>query len=174
MADPVTLAIIGTVTSVVGQFSQMQAQQAQYEAQENTARANATLAANQTQAELDKADRERRLRLGANIASQGASGISGGSSLDILDDNLTQETLNYLTIESEGNFRRDSYLASADNINSQAKSSKAGAILGMTSTAFSGFSNANNAASASNYSGRTVAGDFYKGNKINWNNGGSF
>lgn len=114
---------------VLGGLKQSQAEQASYKAQAAAADANARITEQNTKAELEKTDRERRLRLGANIASQGASGITGGSALDIISDNVSQETLNLLTIESQGKFAQNQYLSQAQNLRTQAKASKAAGIL---------------------------------------------
>ena len=100
--------------------SESSAQQAQLAAQASAnefnakvARENAAIVEGQTQANLSKADRERRLRLGANIAAGGASGVGMDSAMDILQSNSAQEELNLLTLKSEGLLKQRSYLQNA-------------------------------------------------------------
>lgn len=107
---------IATGLSVVGKIQESAAQSASLKAQsqaaaynQQIAERNARLTEQQTQQQVDEADRQRRLRLGANIAAMGASGISGGSGLDILSDNITQETLDILNIKREGLLRAQDY-----------------------------------------------------------------
>lgn len=165
----VALPFVAMGLQVMGGIQQGNAAEAQAKAQAQQLRAqadadayNATIAQQnagivegQTQAQLDQADRERRLRIGANIAAGGASGISGGSASDIIRDNITQETLNLLTIENEGLLRKREFetqgnllTASSQNTRGQAsyvrsagKTSKANAILGGVSSAIGTGSN---------------------------------
>jgi hypothetical protein len=125
------------------QQAQLQAQAAANQFNADVARQNAAITAEQTKANLEKADRERRIRLGKNIAAAGASGSGIGSFGDILQSSAAQEELNLLTIKSEGLLRERSYLqnaalgdASAQNelnqiplVKSAAKTKSAAAIL---------------------------------------------
>lgn len=158
MADPITMLTIGgAVSGLVGGVVSGNAAQAQAEAQANQLKAqadadrfnrqialqNIEIVKGQTQAEFDKADRERRLRLGANIAA--------GASTDVLSSNATQEALNLLTIRSEGLLREREFQTQANLLESSARSadsqvssviaagkaSKSAAILGGVSSAFS-------------------------------------
>lgn len=90
--------------------AQMQQQQSIAQANEYNARIaeqNAAIVASNTAAETAKADRERRLRAGANIAAAGGSGSQ--SFLDIAMDNAAQEELNILTIKQQGLLKERSY-----------------------------------------------------------------
>lgn len=123
--SPMTLVSVGL--SVVGGMmeqkaiqAQTAAQQAQVQAQINASRynqevaqQNAEIVRGQTEAELDKADRERRLRLGANRAGAGASGVGAESFGDTLRSSAMQEELDLLTIQSEGLLRERSFLNTA-------------------------------------------------------------
>lgn len=94
--------------------AQMQQQQAAAQAAEfnaKIAQENAATVASNTAAEAAKADRERRLRSGANIAGSGGSGNL--SFLDIAMDNAAQEELNILTIKQQGLLKERSYLQQA-------------------------------------------------------------
>lgn len=104
------------------------AQQAQLQAQADAdafnasvARENAQIVEGQTQAELEKADRERRIRMGRARASGGASGVGIDSFGDILQSSAAQEELNLLTIESEGLLKKRSFeqTAALDTASSQ-------------------------------------------------------
>lgn len=107
---------------------------------------NQKITEQQTEANVEAADRQRRLRLGANIAAMGASGISGGSGLDILDDNLTQETLDILNIRREGvlasqnyQIRSDTQLATARNYRAQRPSMATTIMKGASAGISSGY-----------------------------------
>lgn len=95
------------------QTAQLQAQANADKFNANVARENAKIVEGQTQANLDKADRERRIRLGTNIANSGASGTGLGGAMDILQSSSAQEELNLLTIKSEGLLKQRSYLQNA-------------------------------------------------------------
>lgn len=126
--DPATLAIISAVASVAGGFMESKAQEAQtkstmqqLQAQADAsaynariAQQNAKIAESQTAAEVSKAGRERRMRLGANIATAGASGALGGANfLDIAMDNAAQEELNIQAIKQQGLLKQKSFLEQA-------------------------------------------------------------
>lgn len=134
-------------------FSAMQQGDAAEAAAEGRARAddynrkvaeqNASTVAAQTEASLERQDRERRIRLGQARANIGASGVSGGSFFDILQSNAAQEELDLLTIESEGLLRQNEFRsqanllgASAYNTRQQGSASKAASIMGGVSKGF--------------------------------------
>ena len=111
---------------------------------------NAALVGQQTEAEVGRQDRARRLRAGANIAAGGASGA--GQNFDILSDNVTQETMDILNIQREGilsqqNFQMQAGMerTAASNIRSSAPSTASivmgGAAKGLSSAySMGGFS----------------------------------
>ena len=114
-----TRDVDGTVTANAAkaegaaQQAQLQAQSDAYAFNANVARENAKIVEGQTASALEKADRERRVRLGKNVASAGASGSGFGSFGDILQSSNAQEELNLLTIKSDGLLRQRSYLQNA-------------------------------------------------------------
>lgn len=128
------------------QVQQLEAQAAADRYNQQIAQQNVEIVKGQTQAELEKADRERRLRVGANIAAGGASGV--GQMTDILYNNAAQEELNLLTIENEGLLRERNYASQANLLGASAantaaqipeikaagKTSKAASILGGVSS----------------------------------------
>lgn len=136
MADPLTLAMVGV--KVLGGFMQSRAQEAQYAAQQQQLQAqaaaadynkriaeqNAEIVSQQTQAELEKQDRERRLRAGMSRASAGASGIGAESFGDILQSSAAQEELDLLTIQSEGLLRQREFEQQAGLLGMEAQSSR--------------------------------------------------
>ena len=140
MAAVIPFVIAGL--QIVGGIQKGRAAEAQAEGQARQQEFNARIAAEnaqtvkgQTQAQLEKADRERRIRVGANIAAGQAAGTGG--SLDILQSSAAQEELNLLTIKSEGLLKEREFgieeslgRASAFNIRQQGKASKAAAVLG--------------------------------------------
>ena len=141
--------------------SQANAQANQLQAQANADRYNAEIAgqnagvvAGQTEAQLDRADRERRLRMGTARAAGGASGIGLENFGDILQSSAAQEELNLLTIQSEGALREREFTTGASLLNTSAqnsinqisgvkaagKASKTAAILGGVSKGLGSFS----------------------------------
>lgn len=129
MADPMTILAFGV--NAIGGFAQNKAVQAQYKAQAQAAeynasiaRQNAQIAEQQTQAQVENQDRERRLRLGAQIAGAGASGVGMQSFSDILSSSAAQEELDLLTLKSEGALRKREFGMQSDLLTSQASSSR--------------------------------------------------
>jgi hypothetical protein len=104
------------------------------------ARQNAETTKQQTQAALDKQDRERRLRLGANIAASGASGVGMESFGDIMASSAMQEELDMLTIESEGLLRSRDFEAQANMYDVQGRNAMSQAIIGAGSSVLGGVS----------------------------------
>ncbi len=103
----------------------MQAQQAQAQASEynaRIARENAAIAESNTAAEVARADRERRLRTGANIAAAGGSGSL--SFMDIAMDNAAQEELNILTIKQQGLLKQRSFQQQAGLLDFEAQGAR--------------------------------------------------
>lgn len=131
-----TLSTLGTALGAAGALSSIgssgqesAAREAQLEADAQAdefnariARENAALVGKQTAAQLEQADRDRRLRVGANIASGGASGI--GQSFDILQSSAAQEELNLLNIQSEGLLKQRSFQQSASLDTASAKNKR--------------------------------------------------
>lgn len=95
-----TLSTVGTAFSALSSISSAGAKSSAAEFNAAQARRDAEQTRLQTEADVERADRERRLRLGANIAKGAARGI--GQPLDILRDNAAQEELNILTIKNRG------------------------------------------------------------------------
>lgn len=114
---------------------------------------NASIVDQQTQAELELADKQRRLRAGQSRAAAGASGIGGASFNDVLNANAKEEKLNLLTIKSDGALRADSYRQQATlygmsaqgaldqipYVKSAAKSSKAASVISGVSKGINSF-----------------------------------
>ena len=129
MTDPFTIAT--TAFSVLGSIQQARAQEAQLEAQaqaaafnQRVAEQNAEIVRQQTDANIERQDRERRLRAGQARAQMGASGISGGSFLDILQSSAAQEELDLLTLENEGFLRQRDFSTQADLLGAQAENAR--------------------------------------------------
>jgi len=133
------LPFIAAAASAASTFSQGRQQQAVADYNTSIARQNAQIAEQQTKAELDVADRQRRLRLGANIAAGGASGV--GQPFDILSDNVAQETLNLLTLESEGLLKKRSFEQQAA-LSKLQRPSTAGLIMSSVSSGLKGYAGA--------------------------------
>lgn len=96
------LGAVSAISASRAKETQLRGQAQAAEFNQRIAEQNVEISRGQTDAQLETADRERRLRIGANIAAAGATGGVTGSTLDILQDNVTQENLNILTIQQEG------------------------------------------------------------------------
>ena len=138
-----TLATLGTAAKVAapaasaaGTIQQANALEAQGDAQAaalqaqadadafnaGTDQENAALLRRQTADATARADRERRLRIGANIAGAGGSRV--GQPFDILFDNASQEELNLLAIQNDGMLAERSLRSGATLKGSSAKNAK--------------------------------------------------
>ena len=111
---------IGKVTDFANVLTEGGIAARQLRSDAETAKVNATLTEQQTKQALEKQDRERRLRAGAARAAAGASGtLFTGSPLDVMQSSATQEALDLLTIESEGDLREQQFRAQAKEARSQ-------------------------------------------------------
>ena len=111
--------IISAPFQIKASKANQQAQEAQAKAQAQAdafnadiMERNARIVEGQTKAALEREDRQRRLRLGSQIA-QGSTGGLSGSALDIIRDSAEQETLNILTIKQQGMLEKQSLLEQA-------------------------------------------------------------
>jgi hypothetical protein len=111
MADPISiLSIVGTVVSAVGSIaSGLSASKADsYNAQ--IAEQNAMIARNNAEYMALKQQREARLRIGAEEAGYGASGITTeGSPLDVLESSTRNAELDRQAIIYQGQVRAAGY-----------------------------------------------------------------
>lgn len=123
-------SIGGTIFSAIGSMQQSSAEAASAEYNAAISERNAQIARQQTKADLEKQDRERRLRVGAAIARGGASGIGVESFGDIMQSSAAQEELDLLTIKSEGLLREQSYMQDASLSRMNAKSTKTAGMIG--------------------------------------------
>lgn len=129
MGDPLTMVTVGLgALSFVSSMQQTRAQQASYESQAQAADYNAQIAdrnaeisGQQTDSDKAELERQQRLERGRNIAAAGASGIVGGSSIDIMADNLTRQTFDVLNLEREGLLRQQNYEIQAGQYRSAAQ-----------------------------------------------------
>lgn len=140
-----------TAYQTAAQTQEMQARADAAAYNEAVARQNVDITRGQTEAQLEKAGRARRLRAGATIARGGAGMGLTGSILDVMQDNAAQEELNMLTIESEGALKERDFTSQATLLKAQqtniagqiplvkkaGRTSQAASILGGVSTAFS-------------------------------------
>jgi hypothetical protein len=135
---------LGTLGSLMGGLGAMQSNSAQTSAAEYNAqlsRQNAALSRQKTQEELEIQDRERRLRLGSNIARAGANNTGfGGSTGDILQSNAMQEELELMSIKSDGALRAAGFENTATLDSMQAESSKTAGMIGAGANLLSGTS----------------------------------
>lgn len=132
MADPVTMAVVMMGTKLAGSFisanaeaSSAKASAAAAEQNAEISRRNARLTSQQTASDVADAERLNRLRIGANIAAMGASGVSGGSGVDILLDNATRQKMDIMNIQREGLLKQQNYLIQGGMYSAEAKNTKA-------------------------------------------------
>lgn len=124
------LSIGSSVLGAIGALKQGQAESQAAKYNERVSLRNAEIAKQQTQAEVDKQDRERRLRVGTSIANAGASGLGIGSFSDVLQSNAMQEELDLMTLKSEGLLRETNYREDAALSNMRSKSAKTAGLFG--------------------------------------------
>ena len=101
------------------QIAQLQAQADAASYNEQIARQNAELTKQQTETDLERQERQRRLRIGSAIARGGAGAGLTGSVLDVMRDSAAQEELDLLTIESEGLLKERNFLNQAALLKAQ-------------------------------------------------------
>lgn len=130
--DPLTIAAVALTSFGKIQEGRAAKQSANYNAA--IARQNAETTMQQTNAAKETQDRERRLRLGANIAAGGASGVGIESVGDVFSSNAMQEELDLLTLESEGLLRARDYTAQANLQKAQGRNAMNSAIIGTGSS----------------------------------------
>lgn len=136
--DPVTIAAVAF--QAFGKIQEGRA--AKQSADDNAAvsRQNAERVRQQTEAQKETQDRERRLRLGANIAAGGASGVGIESFGDVLSSSAMQEELDLLTLESEGLLRSRDFETQAELQKLQGRQALSSSIIGAGSTVLGGVS----------------------------------
>jgi hypothetical protein len=157
--DPVTaITIASAAFSAVGAIRQGNAAKAEADYQAQIAEQNRGIVAQQTQAQLEVQDRERRIRRGRSIASSGASGVGIESFGDILASNAEQERLDVLTIQSEGLLRQNNYTQEANLARARGSNAQTSGYIGAASSVLG--------AASSLYKPPTPE-------TINWSGGGS-
>jgi len=136
--EPITIAMVAsTAFQAIGAIQQGQAAKAEADYNAQIAEQNAAITRQQTEAAVDKQDRERRLRAGAARAGAGASGIGIESFGDVLSSSAMQEELDLLTLKSDGllqerNFKNEATLSRTRGKNAQKQGymKAASAVLG--------------------------------------------
>ncbi len=93
---------------------QQQAQASANKYNQSIALQNAGIVDQQTKANIEIQDKQRRLRAGQSRASAASSGIGAESFGDIMRSNAAQEELDLLTIQSEGNLKSNQYRQQAN------------------------------------------------------------
>lgn len=136
VSGPLQIAMVGLQALGKIQEGRAAKQAADYNA--TIARQNAETTKQQTQAALEKQDRERRLRLGANIAASGASGVGMESFGDIMASSAMQEELDMLTLESEGLLKARDYEAQGNLYKAEGSNAMSQAIIGAGSSVLGG------------------------------------
>ena len=176
VCDPVTIMVVAsTAMSAMSSIKEGQAASSEAKYQSTIADQNATRAREQTNADLETQDKDRRLRRGASVASAGASGVGVDSFGDVMASSAMQEQLDMLTIKSNGllaerGFEADASLAKARGANAKSASylSAATSIIGGASNLYSP------SGGASTYSGNTgslgaSSSRLSSGNTVTWN-----
>ena len=105
------LAIAGTAMSAVGSLTQSSAQAGASRYNAGIANENAVIAEQQGNAAAEAQDRDARRKIGAAVASYGASGVDGGSgsAAEVLMDSARMAALDHLTVKYNYQLRANSY-----------------------------------------------------------------
>lgn len=126
-----TAATIGTIASFAGtaftalnQIQKGNADAATHKYNQRINEQNAEIARQKTVADVEKADRDRKIRVGANIARAGASGTGLVSYSDYLTGNAAQEELEILTLKHAGRLEELGFRNSANLDKMAAKNAK--------------------------------------------------
>lgn len=159
ICDPVTMTVLAVGVQAFGQIQQGQAAKRSADYNAAISRQNAETTRQQTEARKETQDRERRLRLGANIASGGASGVGSEAFGDVMASNAMQEELDLLTLESEGLLQARDFEAQANLQKAEGRQALTSSIIGAGSTILGGVSNG--------------LGGSQPKETINWNGGGT-
>lgn len=137
--DPVTMiAVASTAMQVMGTIQEGQAAKATADYNAEMATRNAKITEQQTTAAMETQDRERRIRRGQAIAGAGASGTGIESFGDILSSSAQQESMDLLTLQSEGLLRKRDFEAEASLQKTAGQNAMNSAILGAGSQLFAG------------------------------------
>lgn len=128
--------LAGTALSALGSMQEGQAAQQSAAYNAAVARQNAQVAEYQTKQNLEKQDRERRLRMGAMRAAQGGSGVR--TSGDLFASSAAQEELDLMTIASEGALKKQGYQSTAMLESMKGKSAKRAGYIGAGASLLSG------------------------------------
>lgn len=142
LAGPLMAVAAGA--QVVGALTQSSAQAgaARYNAQ--VAQQNAAIALDQGNAAAAAQNREARRKIGAAIASYGASGVDGssGSPMDVLADSVRAATLDNLTVQYNYKLKALGYENQATLDKASAKNYETAGVLNAVGSAAKGFGSA--------------------------------
>lgn len=118
------LSAVGSVVGAVGAMQQANAAStaAGYNAQ--VQHRNAIAARQQSDMAMEDKARDNRRQLGAIKAAYGASGLTGGSTLDVLEDTSLEQELAVSRINYQGAVRATGYQDQATLDRMQAKSAR--------------------------------------------------
>ena len=133
------LSALSTVMSVFGQIKKgsTESSAAKYNARVNEQ--NAEIARQQTTADLEKAERDKKIRIGKNIARAGASGTGLMSYSDLIAGNAAEEELDILTIKHAGQLKEIGYTNSASLDRVSAKNAKSSGLIKAGTAALQGY-----------------------------------
>ena len=131
------LSLAGTVLSAVGTLREGAAAKETAKFNARVAEQNAETVRQQTIAQTETQDRERRIRRGRAIARGGASGVGIESFGDVLASSAEQERLDLLTLESEGLLRQRDFETEAELQRSAGDNAFTNSVFGAGSTLLS-------------------------------------
>ena len=138
--DP--LSMIGlafTAVQAIGQFSQARSQASALEYNASIDEANATQARMQAAEEETRTRRDNMLRLGANAARRGASGVAyEGSPVDVQADAAAEGELRALDARYGGLMESRYYQTRAEQTRREAKATRTGGAFGALGTLVGG------------------------------------
>lgn len=124
------LTIAGGVMGAIGSIQQGMAAKASADYNAQIAERNALIARQETKAAKETQDRERRLRVGANIARAGASGVGAEAFGDLFSSSAVQEELDLLTLQSRGLLKEQDYQMSAGLSRMEGKAAQTAGMIG--------------------------------------------
>ncbi len=138
--DPVSLAIIGGVTSAAGQLYGASAQSASYKSQAAYADRQAEMTQQKGAYDANQQARQNDRQLASMRADYLNSGIAlSGSAVDVLQDSATQASLDEQAIRYGSQVQSDNYRFQAGLARSNARSAQIGGYMGALATGINTF-----------------------------------
>jgi len=139
MSGATSAVAISTGMQMVGGL--MQGNQAAGAANYNAAvaRQNAAITQQQGAAAVEALQRKQYQQIGSMVAGYGASGVSGGSALDVVGQSAAMAALDRLTLKYNYDLKAMGYDNTANLDEAQADNARTSAILGAIGTGIKGY-----------------------------------